>query len=344
MPIHIRHPPEMHESDQITYLILGVAYTNLLYVAARLGIADLLKDGPKSADELARACEVHGPSLYRVLRALASLGVFAQTDQPGYFTLTPLAQRLRSDVPESMRDWCIMCGSEWHTRSWGELFYSVQKGLPSFDRIFGSPIFDYLEKNPGTAAEFHRGVASKTSQHVPELLKAYDFSRFQQIVDVGGGHGAFVASLLEAHPKLRAVHFDQPSVIGGARELCRQRGVAERCEFVGGDFFESVPAGGDLYFLKYIMHDWDDRSCATILRNCRAAISPKGKLVLVDAVVPNSNDPSISKLADGVLLVVTSGKERTKDEFAELLSAAGFRLTQVLDTGHYVSLIEAEPV
>lgn len=344
MPEHIQHPKDLHAGDQIMYLILGVSYTPMLAVAAQLKIADLLADGPKSAQDLAEATGSHAPSLSRMLRALSSIGVFAEDEEPDHFALTPLAERLRSDVPGNLRDWCIMCGSQWHMHSWAGLAHSVKTGQPAFDEVHGKPIFEHFEEHPDEAEEFNRALTSKAGQDAQAIIDAYDFSGCQTIVDVGGGHGTIVAEILKAHPKLKGIHFDQPSVVEGAGALIESHDVLDRCEVVGGNFFEAVPKGGDLYFLKYIMHDWDDERAGTILRNCRQAMAPKGRLVIVDTVVPEGNGPHLSKLVDGVLLVVTTGKERTEAEFSKLLSDSGFELNRVIDTEFYVSVLEASPV
>lgn len=248
-------------------LISGFWIARAIYIAAKLGIADHLHDRPKSAAELAAATGTHAPSLYRVLRALASVGVFAQGDD-NRFRLTPLSETLRTDVPGSLRAFTIVELGEEHHPAWGDLLHSVKTGEIAFDHAFGMPIWEYFARHPENAKTFDDAMTGMTLAVNDAVLSSYDFSSIGKIVDVGGGHGSLIASILKSNPRMRGILFDVPAVIEGARARLAAEGIADRCEFIAGDFFESVPGGGDAYILKWIIHDWDDERALTILRNC----------------------------------------------------------------------------
>ena len=279
-----------------------------------------------------------------MLRVLASVGIFAE-DEQGRVTLTPSAGLLQTDVPGSMRAWAIIVGDLWW-QPWAELLYSVKTGHPAFDHVYGMGQFEYLARNPGIAEIFHATMASVTTPEAPAVISAYDFSEIRTIVDVGGGNGALIAAILKATPSMRGVLFDLPSVIEEARSVIEAEGVAERCELVAGDFFNSpLPSGGDAYILKWILHDWDDERATIILRNCREALRDveRGRLLLVEPIVPPGNELHMSKLADIQMLVMTGGRERTREEFQQLLGQSGFRMTAVVLTQSFVSVVEAIP-
>lgn len=314
-------------------LIDGFTRTQIISVAAELGIADLLMEGPKDIYELATSADAHPRALQRILRALASLGIFAERED-GRFELTSLAEPLQSGVPGSMRDFAIMYGQEWYWKPWGNLLDSVRTGESAFEHVHGKDLFGYLGEDEQAASVFNGAMTSITGEGVNPILESYDFSDFAKIVDVGGGHGTLIVAVLKAHPQMRGMLFDLPSVAEGAKVIIQEAGVADRCEMAGGDFFESVPVGGDVYVLKFVIHDWDDDRTIAILRNCRKAITRDGKLLLVErGIVPHSNEPAPIKFMDLHMLVITGGIERTEAEIGALFEAAGFKLTKVIPTG-----------
>lgn len=310
-------------------------------VAAKLRIADLLADGPKSPADLAARTKTHAPSLYRVLRVLAMVNVFAeQTD--GRFALTPMGEYLRTGVKGSLRGIADYCGSDWSWRAWGNLLETVRTGRTAFDVVFGEPAFDYLAKHPDESAVFNEGMTGFSSGIAPAVAEAYDFSAFKTVIDVGGGHGVLLTTILQAYPGVKGVVFDSPHVVAGAEETIRKAALTERCRTVGGDFFQSVPGGGDAYLMKHIIHDWPDDRAATILRNCRTAVNPGGKLLLVEAVLAPGNAADLGKVIDLEMLVIASGRERTEAEYRQLLAGAGWRLTRVIPTQSPTQIVEAE--
>ncbi len=322
-------------------MISGFWISRAIYIAAKLGIADHLRNGYKTADELAAATGTHAPSLYRVLRALASVGVFGEDERMG-FTLTPLAEALRTDAPGSLRAFATVELGEEHYPAWGELLHSVKTGEIAFDRAFGMPVWKFFEQNPENAKTFNDAMTGMTLAVNDAVLSSYDLSSITKIVDVGGGHGSLIASILKANPQMKGVLFDAPSVAEGAQSRIEAEGIADRCEVVSGDFFQSVPGGGDAYILKWIIHDWNDERSITILRNCHRAMTENGKLLLVEAVVPRGSEPHFSKFIDLNMLVMTGGRERTEDEYRTLLEAAGFKLARIIPTESPMSIIEGE--
>ncbi|HVK12018.1 MAG TPA: methyltransferase [Gemmataceae bacterium] len=331
-------PPEV----VVTQMIFGKWVAMALSVAAKLRVADALAGGPKTVANLAAETGTHPPSLYRVLRALASVGVFAE-DAHGRFRQTPLSEVLRSDVPGSMRAVADYCGADWSWRPWGRLLETVRTGKTAFDAVFGEQAFEYLARHPDESAVFNDGMTGFSMQESPAVAAAYDFSPFGTVVDVGGGHGHLLCTILSKYPGPRGVVFDAPHVAAGAAPRIAAAGLADRCRAESGDFFKTVPAG-DAYVMKHIIHDWPDAEATTILRNCRAAARPGAKVVLVEMVIPPGNDPSPGKLLDLEMLVIASGKERTEREYADLLAGAGWRLTRIVPTESPASVIEGEAV
>jgi hypothetical protein len=328
-------PPPM----AMLQLISGFWIARGIYITAKLGLADLVKNGPKTAAELAAATGTHAPSLFRVLRALASVGIFTQ-DEQDRFGETPLLQTLRSDVPGSLRAFAMTELGEEHYPAWGDLLHSVQTGGIAFDHAFGMPVWDYFVQNPDNARIFNDAMSGMTAQANEALHAAYDFAGIKTLVDIGGGHGGLITSILRRHPELRGVLFDSPQVVDGARDLITGSDVADRCEVLGGDFFASVPAGADAHILKWIIHDWNDDQSVAILKNSHRALAENGKLILVEAVVPAGPEPHFSKFIDLNMLVMTGGRERTEAEFRDLYEQAGFRLTRVVPTESPFSVIE----
>jgi len=325
-------------NDLMNRMITGYWSTQAVYVAAKLGIADLLTAGPRTAEDLAGSTGTHAPSLYRLLRALASMGIFAE-DASAKFGLTPLAECLRSDVPGSQRALAIMSGEE-HYKAWGELLYSVETGKIAFDKLYGMPCFDFLSQNVEQARVFDAAMVGGHGRETSAMTDAYDFSGIKVLADIGGGNGSLLASVLQKHPSLRGLLYDLPGVVERAKESLKTSGVADRCEIVGGSFFESVPAGADAYLMRHIIHDWDDEKSLTILRNVHRAMSSTGRLLLVEGVILPGNEPCFGKLLDLTMLTIPGGKERTSAEYKTLFEAAGFDLTRIVPTAAEVSIIE----
>jgi hypothetical protein len=318
-------------------MIVGSWITQAIYVAAELGIADHLAAGPRTADELARETRTHGGSLYRVLRAMASVDMFRE-DEGGRFSLTEMGTLLGSDAPGSKRSLAIMAGAEFY-RTWGELLSSVRTGGAAFDDVFGEPFFRYMAAKPDRWRIYDAAMTGIHDSETIPVMDAYDFRQFRTIVDVGGGNGLALAAVLRRYPGTEGVLFDLPDVARRAGELLARAGVSDRCRTAGGDFFDSVPLQGDAYLLRHVIHDWEDPEAVSILRNCRDAMSPGGKVLVVETVIPPGNDPCFGKWLDLMMLVV-GGRERTREQYGELFSAAGLRLTRVVSTAHEVSVIE----
>jgi hypothetical protein len=310
-----------------------------LHVAAKLRIADLLIDGPKNVTDLAQKTSSDESSLYRVLRALTSFGVFAEKSNR-VFELTPSAELLRSNVKGSLRDIATFMGEDWHWEVWGQMLYSVQTGKPAWAKVHGKEVFPYFSENKQAARIFDDAMSSNTSLAIEALLKAYDFSQFGILVEVAGGHGRLLAAVLAATPRLKGILFDQPYVIDGAGEYLKDSEVVSRIELQSGDFFVSVPRGGDAYLMKHIIHDWDDERALSILRNVKGAMNPGSKLLLVEVVISGENTPDVGKFVDLEMLVSPGGKERTAAEYDELFAQAGFKLTRIIPTESPYSVIE----
>ena len=333
--------PEPTPHDQMARMITGYWVSQMVYVAAKLRIPDRLADGPKTAEELAQATGTYARSLYRLLRALASLGVFTEGDDHR-FSPTPLADALRSDVPGSQWAMAIMMGEEQY-RCWGDLLESIRTGQTAFERLYGQPIFDYFAGHPEQARIFD---AAMTGIHGPEtqaMLDAYDFTGVGVLADIGGGNGSTLVGILERHPEMRGILFDLPGVVERAGAGIEAAGLQGRCEVVGGSFFEAVPGGADAYLLRHIIHDWDDERATAILRTVRRAMGEGARLLVVEGVIPPGDEPSFAKLLDLTMLVAPGGLERTEEEYRRLYEAAGFRLRRIVPTAAGVDVIEGEP-
>ena len=324
-------------------IISGFWISRSVYVIGKLGIPDLLQTGPKTAEELAAATNTDAPSLFRILRALVSVGVL-KSAEGGRFAQTPLSETLVTDAPGSLRWFAISELGQEHYPAWGNLMHSVKTGEIAFDNFFGVDVWKYFQQNPEDAAVFNNSMSNMTAAVNDALTSLYDFSQFGKIVDVGGGHGGLITAILQKNPEVKGVLFDAPQVIEGAQSKIAAAGLTDRVETVAGDFFKSVPEGGDAYIMKWIIHDWDDEKSNAILRNCRKQMKANGKLILVDCVVPETDEPHFSKFIDLNMLVMTGGKERTQKEFAQLLANAGFKLVRVIHTDLPTSIVEAEPV
>jgi hypothetical protein len=332
-------PPTVAMAQLITG---GLYVSRALYVAAHLGIADLLAERPRAIADLAAAAGAQPRALYRVLRALASIGIFAE-DEQGRFGLTPLGDTLRSDVPGSLRALALFNAAPWHTHAWDSLLHGVQTGETPIVHATGQSVFEYFMSHPEQFALFDQAMISFSSLEVAAIQAGYDFSGIGRLVDVGGGHGLLLGSILQAHPSMRGVLYDLPPVIEGARQLLGQMGVLERCELVAGDFFQHVPAGGDAYILKNIVHDFDDATAQAILGRCRAAMEPGTRLLIVQEALPEGNAPSPGKLLDMQMLLI-GGCERTASEYRALLEASGFSLSRIVPLPAPLHVIEATPV
>jgi len=324
-------------------MAIGHYLSRALHLAARLGIADFLQEGPRSADQLAAATETDASSLRRVLRFLVSTGVFEEREN-GDFALTELSQCLRADVPGSSRAMVLLFGGERIQEAWADLEYCVRTGEPAFRKHGISDHFAEMAKDPQGAANFDAAMADFTRFAAIAVAAAYDFSALHTIVDVGGGNGALLIGILTAHPHLRGIVFDQQHAVQSAQRQIKEAGLAGRCEAVRGDFFAEVPRGGDAYMLKHVIHDWNDERALAILRNCHGAMQPNAKLLLVEGVYPARVDQSLASRGatanDVNMLVNTGGRQRSEGEFRALYDAAGFGLTRIVPTPGNVSVIE----
>ena len=322
---------------------MGMAHwvSHITYVAAKLSIADHLAKGPMSADQLAGPTGTHGPSLYRLMRTLASLGILTE-DAQHRFALTPLGEALKTGAPGAARPTILTLASDWWLRGFSQLLYSVQTGKPGFEKHLGMPIFDWLAKHPDEASMFSQTMVGFHGAEPPAVAAAYDFSGMKTIVDVGGATGNLLTAILAKHPGSRGILYDLPHVVRDAPLLIQSRGVTDRVKIEPGSFFDSVPAGGDAYLLSHIIHDWNEEQCLTILGNCRRAMTASSRLLIIEMVLPEGNAPHPGKMLDLMMLVGPGGRERTEPEYAALLGKAGLRLTRVVPTESAVSVVEAK--
>jgi hypothetical protein len=318
----------------------GFWTTQAIYVAAKLGLAELLARGPRSPEDLATTTGTHAPSLYRLLRALAGLGIFAE-EPDGRFALTPMASCLQ-DGPESLRSLAIMRG-EWQYAAWGQLLHSIRTGQTAFDTLHGMPLFEWLAQKPEAGRIFDAAMTGVHGRETAAMLDAYDFSGIRTLADIGGGNGSVIRAVLERYPEMTGILFDLPGVGERARAELATAGLTARCRIETGSFFDGVPAGADTYLLRHIIHDWDDERSVAILRVCRRAMGPASRLLVVEGVVPTGNEPSVSKRYDLSMMVMVGGKERTEVEYRTLFAAGGFRLTRIVPTRTWVAIIEGEP-
>ncbi len=312
-----------------------------IYVAAKLGIADLLAKGPVSCEDLAVRTNTHERSLHRVLRALASIGIFSEVTA-SHFANTPLADLLRSETPDSMRALAMLYAEESY-RAWGDMLHSVRTGQSAFEHQFGMGVFEFFAKHPEAAAIFNAAMTALMTQTADAVAGSYDFSVFHTVVDVGGNQGTLLAAILKSYPSLRGMLFDLPHVVANAGPVLTNAGVEHRCARLGGDFFVRIPAGGDVYVLASVLHDWDDDRCAAILRACREVVPLQGKLLIVEMVLPPKNEPFFGKWVDLHMLVMANGFERTAEDYATLLRAAGFELARLVPMTAGRSILEAVP-
>jgi hypothetical protein len=325
-------------SAQLFQMMTGFVVSQAIFVAARLGVADAVSGGPRPVADIARELKADPASLYRLLRTLASVGVFAETS-PRTFSLTPMGAMLRRDDSSGMHAAALMIDGVCYG-PFGQLVHSVKTGRPAFDEVFGSPIFDYFTAHPDVGRIFDAAMTGIHGPETPAMIEAYDFTPFKTIVDVGGGNGSLLFEVLRAAPGASGVVFDLPGVIERTNQAIRAAGLGDRCRAEGGSFFDSVTRGGDAYILRHIIHDWDNERCITILRRCREALAPGGKVLVIESVVPPGNDPHPGKMLDMIMLAVPGGVERTAEEFERLFAAAGLRLTRIVPTKSPVSVVE----
>ncbi len=322
-------------------MIWGTHISRSVYVAAELGIADLLADGPVSAGELAERTGTHAPSLYRVLRLLAALGVFAE-DGAGSFSLTVMGDRLRTDAPAGLRSWATFLDAIGAIRGFEHILDTVRSGRPGFDASQGTALFDWIDRHPERAAVFDAAMSERTAAFAPSVAAGYDFSDVRTVVDVGGGgQGTLLRAILRRHSHLEGVLFEVPALTARARDALDDTEVADRCEVVAGDFFARVPEGADCYVLANVLHDWNDAESTVILRNCRRAMAKHGRVLIVERRIPGPDgDPVPALLSDINMLVITGGRERTDAEYEALLQAAGLRLGRILPAAFPYCVVE----
>ena len=335
---------EQDPSADLMRLVNGYQITQAIHVAATLGIADLLKVGAREVDALAAATGTHSDSLYRVLRALAAVGVFHEDAERG-FSLMPMGSCLRSDAPKPGGPWASFIGRPYVWQAWGGLIHSVQTGGNAFLHAHGTDGWTYRAAHPEEGVVFDRAMIGISHSVARAVATSYDFATFDCVVDVGGGRGALLAEILVSHPGLQGILFDQPHVTSHAAETLQSAGIADRCRIVTGSFFDSLPDGTGAYVLKAILHDWDDANAVSILRVCRRAmIGSHGKLLIVERLIAPPNEGPEAKFSDLNMLVSPGGRERTREQFAQLFAASGFRLASVTPTGTRVHVIEGQPI
>jgi len=321
----------------------GVWAAKALQVAADLGIADLIANESKTTEELSKTVQVNSDALYRLLRALASRGIFKEVGD-NRFENTPISEAIRIDVPGSVRDYVIYVPNDGSILAWSKFMDVMKTGNPSYNEANGCEFWEYHQKHPELGQRFDGAMTALNAQVTSGLFESYDFSQFNRLIDVAGGRGTLLASILSKNPQLRGCLYEQSSVIEEAKPYLERRGVLDRCELISGDFFESIPEGYDAYLMSHVIHDWEDDQALAILRNCRAAIPKHGRLLILDAVLGKDNAPHLAKWLDLVLLVAVRGRERTEREFRNLLQASDFELKKVIDLPAAVAVIESEPV
>lgn len=334
---------ELPPPARMLQMITGYWVSQAVGTAARLGVSDQLADGPKTSSEVAKVLVADPLALFRLMRMLASIGVFTM-DQQERFGLTPLGDTLRSGVPGSVRDFAVAETTPGHWQPWGKMYEAIKTGKPMCKPALGMELFDWYSKNPEEGEYFNGAMGDLSAAVSGEVIRVYDFAKFQKVVDVGGAHGVLLAAILKANAKMRGILFDLQHVTATAGESLKTQGIGQRCEVVTGNFFESVPSGADIHVLKQIIHDWSDTECSTILRNCHQALKRNGKLLLVEMVIPPDNSPGMAQAMDLNMLVLCTGRERTESEYRDLLAAGGFKMERVMPTHSPFSVIEASRV
>ena len=325
---------------QLMQFIVGKWISKPIYVAAELCIADLLAEGPKRVEDLARASKSHAPSLYRVLRALASVGIFSETEDKK-FELTPMAELLKSGA---MRSIALMFNSDWSDKAWGYFLENVKNGETAFEKAHGLPVTNWLEGNPHAAEVFNEANAIKAAGSHRAIIDTYDFSNINILTDVGGGLGVLMTEILKVNSHMKGIVADLPAVIREAGKRIKHHGLEDRCDVIECDFFKDVPSGSDAYILSNILHDWSDEKCQIILKNCCRAMKADSILLVVEMIIPPGNEPSIAKLLDLEMMVTTGGCERTEEEFTALFKSSGFKLIQIRPTKENIYILEGKPI
>jgi hypothetical protein len=327
---------------QLIQMGTGYWVSQMLLVAAQLNLADQLAGGARGAGELAQELGLHALSLYRFMRSLAGLGVLTEV-APRVFALTSLGEAMKTDAPGSARASILTLAGHIGTQSWGRMLYSLQTGKTGFEQAFGKPLFEYLAGHAEEASLFSETMVGFHGAEPPAIAAAYDFDELDSIVDVGGATGNLLVNILAHHKRCRGVLFDLPHVVSDAPSLIDAHGLSDRISIESGSFFEAVPSGHDAYIMSHIIHDWSEDQCHSILRNCRRAVGPNARLLIVEMVLPEGDTPHPGKMLDLMMLVGPGGQERTAGEYGALLSRADFRLTRVVPTNSAVSIVEAVP-
>jgi hypothetical protein len=323
-------------------LVAGVMNTQVIYVAAKLGIADLLKDGPRSADDLAMETESNPDAIYRLLRVLASIGIFKESSDK-VFEMTPTAETLQKDHPMSVYPLALLIGDSIWREPWDHIMHSMKTGESAFEHIYEKNFFEYLDEHKDKSEMFNNWMTRISNMNCPVIAASYPFSKFKKVIDVGGGHGSLLVHILKKYPKINGVLFDRPDVIKSATEI--DDSIASRCEKVEGNFFDAVPKGGDLYIMQQIIHDWKDELAIKILSNCRDAVDEDARILVVDAVIKPGNEQDLNKFIDlQMLLINTGGRERTEQEFNQLFQKAGLQMLKIIPTASMFSIIEGRKV
>ena len=331
--------PDVSLAQQLLAMTLGVAQTQVLCVAAQLGLADLVRDEPKTVEVLAAATGTHAPTLARLMGVLVHLGLFAEP-APGQFLCTPFGASLQTEAPYSVRHYAMLMGGEWFAQAWPHLLQSIQAGTNAFESVVGMNVYRYLQQHPTGGTVLQQAMSDLSTQEGLAIREAYDFTSCQTLVDVGGGRGGLLATLLQAFPALRGILFDVPSVVESAQAVLHTDALQGRCQLVGGDFLVAVPAGGDLYVLKRILIDRTDDEARTLLTNIRHAVAPQGRVLVAD---PESTS-LYGKLLDMFMLMVQGGRLRTNAEVQALFTQTGFQLTRAMETRSALRLLEGVPV
>ena len=330
------------ETEKLTHILWGPALSRALCTIAELGIADEIVAGsPQSVESLSKATGTHERSLYRILRFLASHEIFQEKGNRE-FDHTPLSRCLRGDAEGSFRPAAQMMHRIYPF--WDGLHHAAITGEPGFNKVFGQPLFDYLGTHPDLAPIFDAAMPAIHGHETTAMLEAYDFSAIQLLADIGGGNGSLIGAVLQRYPKLKGLLFELGHVLGRARESLKAYGVDNRCSVLEGNFFESVPSGADAYLFRHIIHDWTDEQSVQILNNCRKVIPNNGRLLIIEAVVPTGNEPSLAKDFDMVMLALPGGIERTEEEYRFLLEQAGFQISSITPTASVISVVEGKPI
>jgi O-methyltransferase domain/Dimerisation domain len=333
-------PDPQSPQAQLVEMAMAHSVSRLLYVAAELNLADHLDRGLKTAAELAEPTRTDARSLYRLMRTLSSLGLFTE-DPTHRFSLTSMGKALKTGTADSVRTSVLTLAGDTFTRAHEQLLHSVRTGKSGFEKVFGAPLFEWLAKHPIEAAMFNETMVGIHGAEPAAVAAAYDFSDFNTITDVGGSTGNMLTTILRRYPKPRGTLFDLPHVVRDAPAMIEARGLTNRVSVEAGSFFERIPAGSDVYLLSHIIHDWSEEECLTILLNCRQAMKPEARLLIIEMVLPAGDAPHPGKLLDMIMLTIPGGQERTEQEYGELLEKAGLRLARVVPTQSAVGVVEA---